>query len=72
MGCPESAYCRSYPGHRPYARIDMAEVRVLQTDPVRPMHQRLRRLDRPGKSGRVGTGARFAAMSGQMKPMPKL
>ena len=40
-------------GHRPYARIDMAEVRVLQTDPARLMHQRLCGWIDPGKSGRV-------------------
>src|SRR5690625_6564783 len=40
-------------GIRPYARIDMAEVRVLQTDPARLMHQRLCGWIDPGKSGRV-------------------
>lgn len=40
-------------GHRPYARIDMAEVRVLQTDPARLMHQRLCGWIDPGTSGRV-------------------
>lgn len=40
-------------GHRPYARIDMAEVRALQTDPARLMHQRLCGWIDPGKSGRV-------------------
>ena len=36
-----------------HARIDMAEVRVLQTDPARLMHQRLCGWIDPGKSGRV-------------------
>src|SRR5690625_5753081 len=40
-------------GIRPYARIDMAEVRVLQTDPARLRHQRLCGWIDPGKSGRV-------------------
>lgn len=40
-------------GHRPYARIDMAEVRAIQTDPARLMHQRLCGWIDPGKSGRV-------------------
>lgn len=40
-------------GRRPYARIDMAEVRALQTDPARLMHQRLCGWIDPGKSGRV-------------------
>ena len=40
-------------GHRPYARIDMAEVRALQTDPARLMHQRLCGWIDPGKAGRV-------------------
>lgn len=40
-------------GHRPYARIDMAEVRVLQTDPARLMHQRLCGWIDPGKSGKA-------------------
>ena len=41
-------------GHRPYARIDMTEVRGLRTDPARLMHQRLCGWIDPGKSGRVG------------------
>ena len=40
-------------GRRPYARIDMAEVRALQTDPARLMHQRLCGWIDPGKSGRA-------------------
>lgn len=40
-------------GHRPYARIDMAEVRALQTDPARLIHQRLCGWIDPSKSGRV-------------------
>jgi len=40
-------------GRRPYARIDMAEVRALQTDPARLTHQRLCGWIDPGKSGRV-------------------
>lgn len=40
-------------GRRPYARIDMAEVRALQTDPARLMHQRLCGWIDPEKSGRV-------------------
>lgn len=40
-------------GDRPYARIDMAEVRALQADSARLMHQRLCGWIDPGKSGRV-------------------
>lgn len=40
-------------GERPYTRISMAEVRALQTDPARLMHQRLCGWIDPGKSGRV-------------------
>ncbi len=40
-------------GERPHTRIDMAEVRALQTDPARLMHQRLCGWIDPGKSGRV-------------------
>ncbi len=40
-------------GRRPYAWIDMAEVRALQTDPARLMHQRLCGWINPGKAGRV-------------------
>lgn len=38
-------------GH--HARIDMAEVRALRTDPARLIHQRLCGWIDPGKSGRV-------------------
>lgn len=41
-------------GRRPYARIDMAEVRALQTDPARLIHQRLCGWIDTGKSGKVG------------------
>jgi hypothetical protein len=40
-------------GHRPHARIDMGEVRALQTDPARLIHQRLCGWIDPGKSGYV-------------------
>lgn len=40
-------------GRRPFARIDMAEVRALQTDPARLIHQRLCGWIDPGKAGRV-------------------
>jgi hypothetical protein len=40
-------------GERPHTSIDMAEVRVLRTDPARLMHQRLCGWIDPGKSGRV-------------------
>jgi hypothetical protein len=40
-------------GRRSYARIDMAEVRALRTDPARLMHQRLCGWIDPGKYGRV-------------------
>ena len=40
-------------GERPHTRIDMGEVRALQTDPARLMHQRLCGWIDPGKSGRV-------------------
>ena len=43
-------------GRRPHARIDMAEVRALQTDPARLIHQRLCGWIDPGKSGRVELG----------------
>ncbi len=36
-----------------HIRIDMGEVRLLQTDPARLMHQRLCGWINPGKSGRV-------------------
>ena len=38
-------------GRRPYTHIVMAEVRSLQTDPARLMHQRLCGWINPGKSG---------------------
>lgn len=40
-------------GRRPYANIDMAEVRALRTDPARLIHQKLSGWIDPGKSGRV-------------------
>ena len=40
-------------GKRPHSRIDMSEVRALQTDPARIIHQRLCGWIDPGKSGRV-------------------
>ena len=40
-------------GARPHTRIEMAEVRALQTDPARLIHQRLCGWIDPGKSGRV-------------------
>ena len=40
-------------GRRPYTRIEMAEVRALQTDPARLIHQRLCGWIDPGKAGRV-------------------
>lgn len=40
-------------GDRPHTRIDMDEVRELQTDPARLMHQRLCGWIDVGKSGRV-------------------
>ena len=40
-------------GERPHSRINMAEVRALQTDPARLMHQRLCGWIDLGKSGRV-------------------
>lgn len=40
-------------GERPYARIDMDEVRALRTDPARLIHQRLCGWVDAGKSGRV-------------------
>lgn len=41
-------------GRRSYARIDMIEVRALQTAPARLIHQRLCGWIDPGKSGRAG------------------
>ncbi|RCL02103.1 MAG: hypothetical protein JSC188_000425 [Candidatus Tokpelaia sp. JSC188] len=40
-------------GRRPYACINMSEVRALQTDPARLIHQRLCGWIDPGKAGRV-------------------
>lgn len=40
-------------GERPHSRISMAEVRALQTDPARLIHQRLCGWIDPGKAGRV-------------------
>jgi len=40
-------------GNRPHTRIDMTEVRGLQTDPARLIHQRLCGWIDPGKFGRV-------------------
>jgi hypothetical protein len=49
-----------------HIRINMAEVRELQTDPARLIHQRLCGWIDPGKSG-GSKWTRYAAMSGQMK-----
>ena len=43
-------------GERPHSRINMAEVRGLQTDPARLIHQRLCGWIDPGKSGCVELG----------------
>ncbi len=40
-------------GRRPYTRIDMDEVRALQTDPARLLHQRLCGWIDSGKTGRI-------------------
>lgn len=40
-------------GDRPHARIELAEVRQLETDPARLAHQRLCGWIDPGKSGKV-------------------
>lgn len=40
-------------GRRSHSRIDLAEVRQLETDPARLMHQRLCGWIDPGKSGKV-------------------
>ena len=40
-------------GQRPHTRIDMAEVRALQTDPARLIHQRLCGWIDPGKADEV-------------------
>jgi hypothetical protein len=40
-------------GNRPYTYIDMHEVRALQSDPTRLIHQRLSGWIDPGKTGRV-------------------
>lgn len=40
-------------GDRPHARIELAEVRQLETDPARLMHQRLCGWIDPGKSGKA-------------------
>lgn len=44
---------RAVMGGAQHVRIDMDEVRALQTDPARLMHQRLCGWIDPGKSGRV-------------------
>jgi len=41
-------------GNRPYARIDMGEVRCLKSDVARLIHQRLCAFINPGRSQRVG------------------
>lgn len=41
-------------GTAPYARIDLGEVRKLDSDPARLIHQRLCGWIDPGKSGGVG------------------
>lgn len=41
-------------GNRPYARIDMREVRCLKSDVARLIHQRLCGFVNPGKPWRVG------------------
>jgi hypothetical protein len=40
-------------GKRPYTRIELSEVRALQTDPARLIHQRLCGWIDPGKTGLV-------------------
>lgn len=40
-------------GEHPHVRINMNEVRALQTDPARLIHQRLCAWINPGKSGRI-------------------
>ncbi len=40
-------------GRKPYSRIELAEVRLLSTDPARLVHQRLCGWIDPGKSGRA-------------------
>ncbi len=44
-------------GTVPYARIDLEEVRQLESDPARFIHQRLCGWIDPGKSGEVGIDA---------------
>ena len=44
---------RAVMGGAQHVRIDMDEVRALQTDPARLIHQRLCGWIDPGKSGRV-------------------
>lgn len=41
-------------GSTPYARIDLAEARQLESDPARLLHQRLSGWIDPGKSGEAG------------------
>ena len=40
-------------GNRPHTRIEMAEVRLLKSDPARLIHQRLSAWIDPGKSGKI-------------------
>ena len=40
-------------GERPHTRLDMTEIRTLQTDPARLIHQRLSGWIDAGKAGRV-------------------
>lgn len=51
-------------GRRRYTRIEMAEVRALQTDPARLIHQRLCGWIDPGKARRV----EFDTLAGYVWP----
>ncbi len=44
-------------GSTPHARIDLAEVRQLESDPARLIHQRLSGWIDPGRSGEIGVDA---------------
>jgi hypothetical protein len=44
-------------GNRNYVRIEMSEVRALQSDPARLIHQRLCAWINAGKSGKIGLDA---------------
>jgi hypothetical protein len=55
-------------GRRPYARIEMSEVRLLKSEPARLMHQRLCGYIDPGKMHPVSIG--LEVLCGYIWPEP--